>query len=107
MAAERRGPLQLPPQVAVVVDLAVVDHRDRSVLVGHRLVAGGREIDDGEAAVSEHHGAVLVQASAVGPAEDLRHQHTPHEAGLREGVGRHQGARDATHQPELPASGWR
>ena len=45
--------LELGPQRGVVVDLAVEDDPDRPVLVGHRLVAGGREVDDRQAAMAE------------------------------------------------------
>ena len=41
------GALELVPQLAVVVDLAVLDDGDPAVLVGDRLVAG-REVDDRE-----------------------------------------------------------
>src|SRR6266480_947983 len=37
--------LELGREGAVVVDLAVVDDQDRSVLVAHRLRARGREVD--------------------------------------------------------------
>ena len=40
-------PFQPPPQVAVVVDLAVEDDPNRFVLVSHRLVAAG-QVDDRE-----------------------------------------------------------
>src|SRR2546427_466569 len=45
--------LQLGLKLAVVVDLAVEDGPDRAVLVGHRLVTGGREVDDAEPRVQE------------------------------------------------------
>ncbi len=41
--------LQLGPQLGVVVDLAVEDDLDRTVLVGHRLVPPG-EVDDAQPA---------------------------------------------------------
>jgi len=37
---------QFPAQDCMVVDLAVVGDPDRPVLVAHRLVAGGRQVDD-------------------------------------------------------------
>ena len=44
--------LQLGPQLAVIVDLAVLDDDDAAVLVGERLVAAV-EVDDREAAGGE------------------------------------------------------
>src|SRR3954471_5370694 len=42
---------QLALEIEEVVDLAVEDDPDAPVLVGHRLRAGGREIDDRQAPV--------------------------------------------------------
>ncbi len=44
--------LELLPQIAVVVDLAVEDDPDAAVLVLHRLMAAGA-VDDGQPAVTE------------------------------------------------------
>src|SRR5438552_14050604 len=48
-AESMAGPLELAPQLAVVVDLAVLDDVNRPVLVPDRLVAG-LEVDDREPA---------------------------------------------------------
>ncbi len=45
--------LELGAQRLVVVDLAVVGDPDGAVLVGHRLVAGGRQVDDRQPPVAE------------------------------------------------------
>ena len=59
--------LQVPAQLGEVVDLAV-DHRpDGAVLVGHGLVPAGRQVDDGQAPVPQHHRPVVVIPSASGP----------------------------------------
>ena len=47
------GGLELGAQLAVVVDLAVVDDPVAAVGRAHRLVAGRREVEDGEPAVAE------------------------------------------------------
>ena len=47
--------LQLPAQVAEVVDLAVEDHHEPAGGRGHRLMAVGREVQDREAAEAQRH----------------------------------------------------
>ena len=59
---------ELALEIEEVVDLAVEDDPDRSVLVGHRLRAGRREIDDRQAPVAEAERAFQVDAAAVGTA---------------------------------------
>ncbi len=51
------GPLEVMPELAVVVELAVLDDLDAAVLVADRLVAG-LEVDDREAARGEADAAV-------------------------------------------------
>ena len=55
--------LERGPELPVVVDLAVADQPQAFVLVGHGLVAGRREVDDGKPGV------------AKGDAVLLAHQH--------------------------------
>src|SRR5207247_1062891 len=43
----------LAGELPVVVDLAIVDDPDAPILVAHRLVAGGRQVDERQAAVHE------------------------------------------------------
>ena len=54
-------------QRGMVVDLAVEDDPDRAILVGHRLMPA-THVHDGQAPMSEPHGAVDEQALAVGAA---------------------------------------
>ena len=72
----RRG--QLLPQLEVVVDLAVLHHPDRRILVVHRLVAA-REVDDREPAHAQRHAAGLYHSLVVRSAVDHRATHPPDE----------------------------
>ena len=67
-------------QLAVVVDLAVEDDRDRPVLVEDRLVAG-REVDDAQALDPEAHPRVDVQSTRVRAAVLERGAHARRVAG--------------------------
>ena len=58
--------LELAHQLAVVVDLAVLDDDDRAVLVRDRLVAGS-QIDDGEPARGDPDRSVEMSPSESGP----------------------------------------
>src|SRR5262249_10914898 len=60
---------ELPAQLDVVVNLAVEDYPDRSILVPHRLTAAG-DVDDGEAPVAEMYAKLIVDPSpfSVRPA---------------------------------------
>ena len=60
--------LQLRRERPVVVDLAVEHDVDGAVLVGHRLGARGRQIDQRQAAVHQVAPVVAPVARAVGPA---------------------------------------
>ncbi len=66
--------LELAPQSAEVVDLAVVDHPDPTVVRRHRLPAERREIDDRQPAMAESDAPVLGEPEplVVGSAVALR-----------------------------------
>ena len=104
----RREPVplrqELGGQLPVVVDLAVEDHPDGSVLVGQRLVPG-LEVDDTETPHPDAEGAVRVEAAAVGPAV---REHLPHPAkrlqiGGPGGIDV-EGAEDTAHRESVPLS---
>ena len=75
------GPLELEAELAVVVELAVLDDRDPAVLVRDRLVAR-REVDDREAPGSEPDAALDVRAVRVRPALDEGCAHRREPAGV-------------------------
>jgi hypothetical protein len=52
-------------KLLVVVDLPVVGEPDVAVLASHRLVCGGREIEDRQAAVTKHNRREDKHSSAV------------------------------------------
>ena len=81
------GPLELVPQLAVVVELAVLDDGDAAVLVRDRLVAG-REVDDREPTRCEPHAVVEEGAVRVGPAVDERPAHRRELIGIDGAAGR-------------------
>ena len=56
--------LEIAPQVAVVVDLAVEDDPDRLVFVGHRLLAAG-PVDDGQPAMTKRKPGRAMNGAAV------------------------------------------
>src|SRR5207244_9837314 len=60
--------LELAPQLAVVVDLAVVDEPERAVVARERLEARVGEVDDREPAEAERDALRRVTAVAVRPA---------------------------------------
>src|SRR5207247_1436715 len=60
--------LELGSQRPVVVDLAVEDHVDGRVLVGHRLVPGGREVDEGQPAVHQLAVRIAILTAPIGAA---------------------------------------
>ena len=66
--------LELAAQLGEVVDLPVLYHGARVVLVADRLIAAG-EVDDREAARRKADGAVEMHAAAVGAAMDERIAH--------------------------------
>ena len=83
-------------QLAVVVDLAVLDDLDAAVLVADRLVAA-LEVDDREAPRGERDRLLDEHARAVGPAVDERGVHRLHDRRVDgRAVERHEAA-DAAH----------
>src|SRR5674536_397038 len=95
--AERvAGRDELVAQLAVVVDLAVVDEPDGVVLVGDGLMAPGA-VDDAEPAVAEAHVRALEGTGVVGSAVHERRCHAPEELP----VGRAGESEDAAHAREL------
>ncbi|KAF5031237.1 hypothetical protein DSECCO2_629830 [anaerobic digester metagenome] len=68
---------------AVVVDLAVEDDLERSVLVSHRLATLVGEIDDREAAMGEADRPGEERSFAVGPAMSQPLCHRPDESRIR------------------------
>src|SRR5262249_1230720 len=75
------GALELRAQLAIVVELAVLDDVDGAVLVRDRLVAG-REVDDREAPRGEACRAVEEGAVAVGATVDELRAHPREAAGV-------------------------
>jgi hypothetical protein len=65
------GPLELPAQLEVVPDLAVVDRDDGSVLVHERL-RPSLEVDDAEPGMAEGDRPVEMETAPVGPSVDER-----------------------------------
>src|SRR6187399_1950864 len=59
------APLELAPQLAVVVDLPVLDHDDASVLVCDRLIARF-EVDDRQALNADPDPAVAEDPARIG-----------------------------------------
>ena len=90
------GGLELGAQLAVVVDLAVVDEPDGLVLVGDGLVAA-LAVDDAQAAVAEADGRRLEGAGVVGAAVHDGGGHAPEKLP----VGRAGEAEDAAHERKL------
>ena len=96
---------ELPAQREVVVDLAVEDDLDRSVLVRHRLVGCRRQVDDRQAAEGEPDVALRRQPQAVAVRPAVHHR-VPHAGedvrvdGLR-GRGR-EPADDSAHFEAVP-----
>jgi hypothetical protein len=75
--------LEVLSELDEVVDLAVDDHRDGVVFVGHWLGALGPQVDDRQAAVAEHAGAVGSQTVVIWTAMDHRVAHASDRFGLR------------------------
>ena len=90
------GGLELGAQLAVVVDLAVVDEPDGLVLVGHGLVPA-LAVDDAQAAVTEADGRRLEGAGVIGAAVHDGGGHAPEKLP----VGRAGEAEDAAHERML------
>ena len=62
---------ELLAELGEVVDLAVEGEVDGSVLVRHRLLAVGREIDDGESAVGETDAAGVIINELLGSGQSF------------------------------------
>ena len=99
VSAER---LELLAHLRVIVDLAVEDHLQPAVFVGHRLVGHRREIDDRQAAVTEAHPAVRRHPDAAAVRATMSHR-VAHPADVRLGEDERRliernAADDAAHQ---------
>ena len=94
-------PLQVSAQLAVVVDLPVLNHVDAAILVGDGLVAAF-EVDDREPPHREPHRAVHERALAVRPAvsHGLAHRLERGGVGARASVERNEAA-NAAHAASL------
>src|SRR5262249_30281254 len=90
--------LELAPQLTVVVDLAVMDDVERSVLVRDRLVAG-LEVDDGETPRGQGRGAVGELAGAVPAPMDERGAHRGEALGI-DGAARGHDSAEPAHAQE-------
>ncbi len=97
--------LELAPQVAVVVDLAVEADPDRLVFVGERLLAGG-QIDDAQTAVAQCRLSVDEDPFRVGTAMHDAVAHRDHALAIfgRELTGRDD-ADDSTHADRFLTTG--
>ena len=73
---------EVGPEVLEIVDLPVEDDPDRAVLVRHRLVAGGAEIDDAETPVREAHRPLAVDPGIVWAAMGLDRIHALQDLAL-------------------------
>src|SRR2546425_8701481 len=95
--------LELRPQRPVVIDLAVEDHVDGRGFVRHRLVARGRQVDEGEATVHQLALRVLIRAAPIGTAvcEQCIGSATP--LGCRRQEVGVEAPRYATHGPVPPS----
>ena len=91
---------QLPPKSHEVVDLSVLNHVDRRVFVGDRLIAG-LEVDDPQSRRTEGHAAVDVVADRVGAAVAKGGDHPLQDAPVGACVGWGDEAGDAAHGPSV------
>nr|WP_254127036.1 hypothetical protein [Aquihabitans sp. G128] len=71
---------QLAAQLRVVVDAAVEGHGQAELGVVHRLLAGGREVDDGQPAVAQRHLPLRPTAPGVGATGHHRVGHGRHRS---------------------------
>jgi hypothetical protein len=70
---------QILRKLSVVVDFSVVGEPNVAILASHRLVSGGREIEDGQAAVTKHDGRVDEHSRAVRAAMNHFVSHPSHQ----------------------------
>ena len=89
------GAFELVLELAVVVDLAVLDDDDGAVLVRDRLVAAG-QVDDREPARRDADALLRVHALGVGAAMDERLRHRTQPVDIERRVRRRDPA-DPTH----------
>jgi len=94
--------LELPAELAVVVDLAVVDELEAAIVARERLVAGRRRVDDREPAEAECYAVGGEGAGSVGSAMGERRGHPLDGRELGRPVERDDAA-DSTHGPILAA----
>src|SRR6266550_1095378 len=91
------GGAELVAQLDIVVDLAVEDDDKLAILRGHRLMAGGTQVEDGETAKPEAHLVIEVQARVIRASvrDALRHSGEGHRVRLSTGEAEHDD--EATH----------
>ncbi len=89
------GALQFAGELAIVVDLAVLDDYDAAVFVADRLVAPG-QVDDREAPRGDPDPAIDVHPLRVGAAVDERRRHPAQPVAVNRAVRRGDPA-DAAH----------
>ena len=98
--------LELAPELAVIVDLAVEDHLHPARLIGHRLVPS-EDAGDGKTRVAEEDARPLEDSLVVGPAmldeSDGRVGRPPigKSLGARKGVA-HDAAHGAIRRERIP-----
>src|SRR4051794_25028369 len=90
------APLELRLHRTVLVQLAVLHHGDRAVLVVHRLVAAC-EVDDRQAPRGERDRPLGEDALAVGPAVHERAGHRAHGALVHRSAVEGEHAADPAH----------
>src|SRR5215831_19636312 len=77
-AAERIAEgTELPPNLREIVDFAIVAYPDRPVRACHRLMAGGRRVDDRQTRMGEPGLSVGPNAFIVRPPMPHRRDHLP------------------------------
>jgi hypothetical protein len=76
------GGLEFGVQLAIIVDLAVVDQPDALVLIGEGLVTAFA-VDDAQAPMAEADGGTLERAGVVGTAVDEGGGHAAEKLAVR------------------------
>src|SRR5262249_17012602 len=90
-------PLQTPAQLREVVDLPVLDHVDRAVLVGKGLLSG-LEIDDAQSSSPERDLVIDVEPSSAWPSVTHGVRHATERAAGLFGPSVHEEAGDPAHR---------
>src|SRR4051812_18508907 len=67
---------QLASQLAEIVDAAVEDQAKAEFTVEHRLLRGGGEVEDAQAAVTERHGPLRENARRIRPPRQHGFRHS-------------------------------